>query len=246
MSRKVTFAIGGLVLAAFLAFALYLYFPTKPESFPINEQLIDEINQLFPTAAPTTIQDAIYLDERHVFVPFISKENEYGVSYWAWEEHKWKVLEIDTTGEPRLWMINESNPSSYYLVWNIHPEDQVDYLKFYLVRDRGFRGVDNLYTPRVQVEKKVSLQGKSYGVLRSPDEWVSIMKPLQKLESDRRPDVFLALLPQQANLFFSYTPYNEAGQEAISQRSVNSHGYVNGNIRLEFVIRNGARLEKPL
>ena len=37
-----------------------------------------------------------------------------------------------------VWKIDRNDPSSFQFVWNIHPEDQLSSIHFYLIRDRGY------------------------------------------------------------------------------------------------------------
>jgi hypothetical protein len=144
MKKRKTWTLAGLgvlgLLASFMIFWLYF---AKPVSFPTNEQLVKEINSIFPESAASVIQDSISVDERHVVVPFISNEDHYGLSYWVWKKHKWTVAAIDTRGEPKIWKINRKDPLSFHLVWNIHPDDQVSSIT-YLV---GFHPINRITKP---------------------------------------------------------------------------------------------------
>jgi hypothetical protein len=208
------------------------------------------MNKVFPTAAVKSIQDTVHIDERHVFVPFVSEESRYGVSYWAWKEHKWKLLSIDNAGEPRLWKINSKDPSTYYIAWNSHPDDKVSYMKLYFIRDRGFHGFDGVetYDPRIQLEKKVTLTDKSYGVLRLPVEWSAIMKSLQQAGNPNISDGLInSVLPINNDLFFGYIPFDKSDQEAGIMNSVNGSSFTNGDINLDYIsILNKSEIEEPL
>ena len=108
------------------------------------------------------------------------------------EKDKWRVASIDTNGRPMVWKIDRNDPSSYQFVWNIHPEDQLSSIHFYLIRDRGYHiteGIEHYY-PRVQMETKISLQEKSYGLIPLPDDWVTVMDALIKVESAKQHDLF--------------------------------------------------------
>lgn len=223
-----------------LSIIVYWFYFSKPTSFPTNEQLVDEMNSIFPKAAASIIQDTIHIDEGHVLVPFISKGGDYGLSYWAWKNHKWKVVSIDTKGKPMLWKLNINDPSSLYFVWNIHPKDQLSSIHFYLIRDRGFRIAEGIehYNPRVQMEKRVSVQEKSYGLMQLPDDWVTFMNAYIKVESAKQ--------SPERDIYFGWIPYDQTNKESFPESSVNGAGYSNGEVGLEYVmILNKGDIEIP-
>lgn len=201
-----------------------------PTSFPTNEQLVEEMNSIFPEATASIIQDTIPIDERHVLVPFISKKDGYGLSYWVWKNHKWKVASIDTKGQPMLWKLNINDPSSFYFVWNIDPKDQLSSIHFYLIRDRGYRITEGIehYDPRVQMEKRVSAQEKSYGLMQLSDDWVTFMNAYIKVESAKQS-------PEQ-DMVFGWIPYDQTNKETFPGSSVNGTGYSDGEVDLEYVM----------
>ncbi|MDN3019861.1 hypothetical protein PH210_27280 [Paenibacillus sp. BSR1-1] len=223
---------------------------SKPASFPANEQLIERMNKVFPTAAVKSIQDHVQVDERHVFVPFVSEEGRYGVSYWEWKKNKWKLLHIDNAGVPRLWKINSNDPSTFYIVWNSHPDDKVSYMKLYFIRDRGFQGHDGIetYIPKIQLEKKVTLTDKSYGVLPMPADWSAIMKSLQQAGNPNISDrLFDSVFPNINNLHFGFIPFDQSNQEAVIMNSVNGSSFTNGDINLDYIsILSKSEIEEPL
>ncbi|QRG66202.1 hypothetical protein [Brevibacillus choshinensis] len=237
MTKKKLWSLGFFMILP--SIILYWFYFSKPTSFPTNEQLVEEMNRNFPEATASVIQETIPVGERNVLVPFISKRGDYGLSYWVWKNHKWKVASIDTKGEPRLWKIHKNDPSSFYFVWNIHPKDQLSSIHFYMIRDRGYRitkGVEH-YEPRVQMEKRVSLQEKSYGWMQLSHDWVAIMNAYRKAES--------AKLPEQ-DLFFGWIPYDQMNKETFPESSVNGTGYSNSEVDLEHVmIVNRGDIEFP-
>ena len=232
MNKKKVWAFISLVTALVLStVCIYWFFFSKPASLPTNEQLIEEINSVFPEAAAGTIQDTIRVDERHVLVPFISIKNDYSLSYWVWGNHKWRVESIDS-GEPMIWKIDRNDPSTFYFVWNMHPEDQLSYMDFYLIRDRGYDGTEGMehYTPRVQMEKKASLQESSYGSMKLPDDWVTFLNSLIKVESAKQTNGFLNNFFLEESILFGWIPYNHGEKETFPERSGNGNGYSTGNL----------------
>jgi len=228
MMKKKLWSVG--IFIILLSIIVYWFYFSKPTSFPTNEQLVEEMNSIFPKAAASIIQDTIHIDEGHVLVPFISKGDDYGLSYWEWKNHKWKVVSIDTKGKPMLWKLNRNDPSSLYFVWNIHPKDQLSSIHFYLIRDRGFRIAEGIehYNPRVQMEKRVSVQEKSYGLMQLPDDWVKFMNAYIKVESAKQ--------SPKRDMFFGWIPYDQTNKETFPESSVNGTGYSDGEVDLEYVM----------
>ncbi|SER06218.1 hypothetical protein SAMN05216232_0131 [Virgibacillus subterraneus] len=247
MTKKRVSLIAICVIILLSLFLLYWFYFQEPQAFPADEQLVDQINEIFPKADAETIQENIQLDQEHVFVPFLSSENNYGASYWVWERNKWKPSYIDTTGEPTVWKIDKEDPSSFHLVWNLHPDDQISYADFYLIRDRGYHisNGEHTYVPRIQLEDSVALEEESYGVLQLPEDWRSFMTQTNKLALAQNPHVnFTSLLPD-VHAYIGWTPFNEDNEITYPDNSVNGHGYINGDINTDFVrIIEEAELEK--
>lgn len=224
---------------------VYWFYFSKPDPFPAKKHLISEINSVYPEAEARIIQDTLHMDDRHVLLPFISKNGSYGLSYWVWKNHKWGMASVDTKGEPRIWEINKKDPSTFRFVWNLDPNDHLNHLKFFFIKDRNFLVSDGkeTYYPRLQMEKKVSLIGKSYGVQKLPNDWIKIMNSLLKIESAQQPGVFLLnnSIPDQ---YFGWNPYDEKGKEMIPQGSMNGNEYTNGDEDISFIrIINETELE---
>jgi hypothetical protein len=232
-----------------IAGLVYLIFFIKPASLPSDQSLMKEISSIFPEASPSSLQDKIYVDQKHVFVPFISEgNNKHGMSYWEWKHYHWRVNSIDLSGEPKLWKINRKDPGTFHIVWNIHPEDQVNFIDFYLIRDRNYQISDGVerYIPKVQLENRVVLEGKSYGVLKMPRDWLSFMKPYIDVESANQVDpLFNDILPAY-NMFIGWIPYDRLNQEKFPEQSVNGSSFSNGDSDIDFIrILNRVELELP-
>lgn len=187
--KKKSFLFIGIGVAVILIAMIYWFDFSEPKSFPPNDQLLEEMNNSYPEVAAKLIQETLFVDEHHVVVPFISNDNIYGLSYWVWKNHKWQVAKVDTSGIPMLFKADKNNPSSYYFVWNIHPEDVLDSIEFYFIRDRESYVSDYIatYRPRIQMMKEVSLKDTSYGVMQLPKEWVTIMEEFSKSELVKQP-----------------------------------------------------------
>jgi hypothetical protein len=248
MTKKRLWTFVGIGVLILLSLIIYWFYFSKPDAFPTNEQLVEEINSFFPETAANVIQDTISVDGRHVLVPFISKSEDYGLSYWVWQKQKWRVASIDTKGQPGIWKINKKDPKSFYLVWNMDPKDQLSSIHFYFIRDRGYGVTDGIenYDPRVQLDKKISLREKTYGMLQLPGEWTTFMNSFIKVESAKQPDLFFNNFFPEQYMFFGWIPYDQSDKETFPGYSVNGNGFSDGNVDVEHVmILNEVEIEKP-
>ncbi|MFE1245028.1 hypothetical protein ACFW35_12925 [Fictibacillus sp. NPDC058756] len=182
MNKKYGFIFISLLIIA----AAYLFYFAQPRALPENNELLQKINSTLLNTGAVKVQDTIFVDDRHVFVPFITKNNEYGKSFWIWDKYKWNVTSIQTGGQPSIWKINKEDPTSYRVVWNIHPDDNLKSMKLYLARDRNYHitGDIDIYQPGVLLEKEISLE-TLYGSSILPHDWVSFMNSVLKLELDK-------------------------------------------------------------
>ncbi|MFF2448819.1 hypothetical protein ACFVSW_17145 [Neobacillus sp. NPDC058068] len=246
MKKKIWF-LALLVVVVLSAIAIYWFYFSKPDPFLTNKQLIEEINQLFPEADVKVIQDMISIDKRHWVVPFVAKGDKYGFSNWEWQQHNWEIASINTTEQPYIWKINSEDPSTFHFVWNIHPADQIGYLTFYLIRERGFHGSNGqvTYDPGVQMAKKVALHEKSYGVLQLPDDWAVFMNTFKKVESAKNPDKLIKTLFPDKRMYFGWTAYDQLGKETIPNGD-NNQGFSSGGGDIDFVMYlNESKIESP-
>ncbi|MCZ8537107.1 hypothetical protein M9R32_07950 [Paenisporosarcina quisquiliarum] len=225
------------ILAILLIFSLIYWITSiNPSSFPDKEELMEEINHIFPPANVKEIQDTIVLDEKHVFVPFISEENNYGVSHWVWEQRKWELARVNTGGEPHSWRIENEDLSTTHLVWNISPEIPIEKLKFYLIKDRSFHITDGIdyYDPGVQLEEIVELSDTSYGAMPLPDSWSSILASYTKLETARQPDIFSNFFIEQY-MYLGWMAYDYSGKVLPTVNALNGSGFTGGDEHIEHI-----------
>lgn len=239
-----------LVSLAAIALIVILIYNGKPKQFPNVERLIESINGHFPEASALKVQDIARLDERHAVVPFISSDDHYGISYWIWKGLKWKLARIDTRGEPILWKLNANDPSTYYLVWNIDPKDQLDNLDYYLIGPRGYsitqKPESNIYTPKIQKQFSAALEEHTYGVLQLPKEWVQIISSSLQLNKARQPNRVFQNMTFNPIMHIVWMPISQAEQMPFPSNSVNGHSYQVDNMNLEHMrIINEAELELP-
>ncbi|WP_407268279.1 hypothetical protein [Radiobacillus sp. PE A8.2] len=247
MTKKRLSIISISIIILLALFLIYWFYFAKPTLLPSDEQMVEKMNQVFPIANVETIQDTIKLDAEHVFVPFISTDNHYGVSYWEWKMHSWKPVNIDTVGEPMVWKIDRNDPTSNHILWNIHPEDKVSYANFYLIRDRNYHISygEHTYVPKIQMEETVNFEEKSYGVLQMPDNWRAFMNTANKLALAQNSQRYSSSLLQDVSVYIGWTPFEENNEVAFPENSVNGSGYSNGNVDMNFVMFVGeSDLEK--
>lgn len=155
------------------------------------------------------------LDDEHAYIPFISKQNVYGASYWKWERRKWRPIRISTSGDPIVWKVEPDDPSTYHIVWNMNPKQPLSYASFYLTRDRNYHisGEKHRYWPQIQLKNDVNIAETSYGSMKLPMAWSSFLTQMKNTVSE----------PNEFNIFhrmgvqFAWIPYNEEG-DRISQR----------------------------
>jgi hypothetical protein len=238
MKKKIYLFIGfGVLLILATSLSIYWYYFSKPEMFLSNEQIIKEINHFLPEAPANNIQETVQIDARHYFVPFITKEKEYGMSYWEWKKHKWKMLHVENGGEPRLWKIDPNDPTAFYIVWNMKPSDKVSDIDFYLSHDRDYsiiNGTEHYYSPKIQMKKRISTSRKSYGVMELPNTWRTVINSIVKSGTEGQANLFNDFnLNQQ--IYFGWIPYDRWGKEATPEGSLNGYGYTNDDINLEFI-----------
>mgnify|MGYP001436827952 CR=1 FL=1 len=217
-------------LAALLIilFLIYWFYFSKPESFLSEEQVVDQINDTFAQAEAVRIQDTVDLDEEHVFVPFVTNSDEYGVSYWEWNYRKWGPVYISTSGEPMLWKIKPEKPSTYHILWNINPKDELSYFKYHLVRDRSYHIVDerHTYTPRIQIEHEIPVEENTYGVFNILEGWQSLYGETATLLNDQTPN--LNIFESNLGTYFGWTPYNQFDEQSYPESSLNGERFSNG------------------
>lgn len=221
-----------------LTFIIYWFCLSEPTPFLKTNDILKEMNRTYPEISAKKVQDTIFLDKKHVFVPYISEHNTYGLSYWIWSMHKWKVAYIDSKGQPKLWKISKKDPNTHFIVWNIHPEDQLKSLSFFLIRDRDYHVVEGVhsYRPRVQMEKSITMEQKSYGVMKMPKNWAAFMGSFIKVESSKQPDtIFQSFFPEQ-HMYIGWIPFDQNGKETFPEATVNGSGYSIENVTIDHLM----------
>ncbi|WP_273123651.1 hypothetical protein [Bacillus weihaiensis] len=248
MSRKWRWVMGLIGLVLTIGCFYYWFHMSHPSVLPTDEQIIKEINDIYLEADAKEVQDRVAIDELHFVIPYISGRGDYSLSYWEWGFKDWSLTYIDTKGEPTLWHVDPAHPSTYHIVWNFDPRDQVDEISYYLLRDRGFyvsEGVEN-YQPQIQIEKKITLQNQTYGVMKLPEEFVETMEGLNRVTGSHHPFLSVDEVLSMQQMYMGYFPMNKDGKRASIDYSVNGQGFSNGTQSFDFVMPVNERdLEVP-
>jgi hypothetical protein len=215
--------------------AINWFYFSKPDPLLGEEEMLQKINVVLPRADAGEIQETILVDDKHAVAPFKSREGTYGVSNWVWKRHDWRLISVRTNGEPKIWKIDPTDPSTYRIVWNIDPaEEDVHTLNYYYLRDRYYSisGTKHQYDPSIRMKKKVSFQNHPYGVMKLPDDWAAVLETMADENSSGVSSFFDDFIPQP-HFFFGWIPLDENGRESFPKSAVNGSSFQNGNIEEE-------------
>jgi hypothetical protein len=228
-------AIAAVLLLGFLG----IYWLHFAQSSPLPKQgrTVEEITGKLHEVKVVEIQETIQIDGRHAVAPFKSDTGAYGISHWVWKWHEWSLEGIRTNGDPRIWKIDPSDPSSFHIIWNIDPEEQVQTIDFYLMRDRNYSvsGGEEQYFPSIRLKNGVSIQEKSYGVMKVPAEWSGIMKDDRGGNLVKSTSLF-ADFHRRPHLTFGWHPIDESGEDAFPESARNGSGYYSGDLNEEYLM----------
>ncbi|KGP72857.1 hypothetical protein [Pontibacillus yanchengensis] len=215
-------------------FLVYWYYLAAPMRLQENEVLIKRMNEKNNATEVTSIQDRHFIDKEHVFVPFKTASNEFGVSHWLWDKHEWKVINMDG-GKPFVWKVDPSDPSSYVITWNIHPADQITSLSFYLMNERYYRVSEgqHLFTPGVQMEKRFSSLPNTFGIMEMPNDWAFYLEKLKVSVS--RGNIF----DSNPDLHFGWSGFSQNGKRIFPEHTGDVNGYNAGYGGFQFVLLKG-------
>jgi hypothetical protein len=232
MSRRKPFLIIFVCFLVLLSGLVYWFYYKDPKPFLNDKALSREITSRMDRVQVKTIQDKVFLDERHVFVPYVTKNNKYGMSYWEWKNNKWRLLHGSSTGGPRLLKLDLDKPSTYYFAWNIHPSDKMESINFYLLKERSYRisNSNHLYQPGILLKHSLELSDKTYGVLKLPEEWASYLLTSNSYEKSTHPDSILGrFIPTPTN-YFGWMPSGVDGREKSLDHTLNGSSFTSDEI----------------
>ncbi|MDQ0268304.1 hypothetical protein [Cytobacillus purgationiresistens] len=176
-----------LILGAFLLVTLaYVYYDQSQKTkMPTDEELIKELSIDETRDGVKHIQDKVKIDDNRLFVPYISTKGDYSISLWEWDRGKWELRSWGQKGEVRIWKGKLSKPSSYYLVWNMSPKDNIGQIKVSLGKERVFYVSDQemRYNPEIDLSTEINVENKTYGYQTISEEWVQFLTHYYQAET---------------------------------------------------------------
>lgn len=188
-------------IGLFLLFILFVgWINLSPSKVTYSkEQLMKEIEEQYDEVKVAQILDISYLDEKHVFVPFMTEENEYGMSLWVRKFSKWHCGQILLNYSVMKWKIGSND----YFIWNVPLRNESIKLNLYLLRDRQYRVSDGdiYYSPAVQMEEEISIDSKSFGYRKINEEWIAV-KDEHNHQNESR--ISFMNFQQYENLYYGY------------------------------------------
>lgn len=214
-----------ILIGVILFSASFWYYTSGPTSFPTDEQVVEEMTNHYSYVSNSEIQDIIFLDDHHVFVPFNTNGKVYGLSLWEWNKRNWSAVLVSTSGDIKVWKINSKDPTTFHTVWNYPPQDQVDYMKFYLINKRGFQisGVEEHYEPGVQLEQTITLSENLYGSMKLSKEWISVINSLNGS-------------PTVPPYYFGWNTYDSSDKLTYPEINKNRSSSRGGDTHIEFAL----------
>lgn len=219
MTRKKCWILVGIAIFLFAISISYYFFLSKPIEFLTEDELIESVSNHYFLSDPIEIQDVIFFDEAHVFVPFTSM-GHYGTSYWIWRNGRWKLEAISTIQNPDIWMLDPDDPSTYYIVWNMDRNTEMTAFDIYLLNDRGYWVSNDVhqYAPRVQSKFTVPFDTKdvSYGVKQLPEDWITYLDSFLKVENSKKPQIMFFDFFEPSGAYFGWVPYDANGEVSFS------------------------------
>lgn len=216
----------------------YWFYFSPPGEFPSKQEAIDAMMDTFPEADIKEIQDVIFLDPKHVYVPFITNDEGYGSSFWEWKLHEWKFFSIDTGTTPRIWRIDPDNPASNFIIWNFHPDNQLKNLTFYLMKERGYSISDGKesYQPQVEMNFQANLENKPYyGYIKIPKAWQDYILAENGLIDSNSPDSLFSDWFIPPHYYFGWRSIAEDGSEDYPPYPKNNNGFGTGDYLIEYL-----------
>lgn len=168
--------IGGLFILLLGGFGFYYFSP--PKAFYTQEQLLTVLKN-YPDKQyrAEKIDDIIFLNDRHVFVPYTNHENLPGILLFKWEKRDWHVVGGSINMPKHLWQLDTTNSSTTYVLWHHNFKEAVNF-QVKLERIGGWRTSDGvtIYSPRIHMTHEIT-DAPNYGVHQISDEWAAVTTP---------------------------------------------------------------------
>ena len=222
-NKKIILGVVAVILVV-LANIIYLAANLFPDEFLSEGEAIKKLNQAENAIEVKTVQDVVFLDKKHVFMPFISADNEYGFSLWEWINGKWRLSEKTVNSSINIVKQDENDPSTYYFVWNFPEDEQIKKINIYLIRNRSYRGNDEdfYYEPRLQMGASFDRE-KSYGVVPLSGGMLKVYKEMSGISKENG-DMFSNIFSTNNELYFSWNMIDQKGEVAWIEQRNSSYG----------------------
>ena len=193
---------------------LYWNYLAPPSAFPNKEKIKNTLMNPYNGIHVEEIQDIIFLDDRHVYIPFTTKTESHGISFWEWKKHKWELVSYSSGSMPQIWKIDSDDPATHFIMWNFHPENNLDNLTFYLIKDRGYSITEgkHQYDPSIQMDFSAEVGKYSYGYSPIPSEWQTYMETENKLLKEKNPNPLFADYFPPVHYYFGWQTTNKDGR----------------------------------
>ncbi|TVX92481.1 hypothetical protein [Paenibacillus agilis] len=245
ISKKQWILVGAGLLAFIFSCIWFIWLPLHPGPLPSRQTMLDAIHDNFIGIEASQIADVIPLDDRHVYVPYISKGGSYGQSFWKWDRYQWKIGAIQEKGTPYIWKL-DGNLSSQFIVYHLDPRDEVGMMKVHLIRDRYYQSSEysQRYTPRAQMAISIPIEERLYGAIPLPSDWIRMMEEEVRISGSGQSSDLFGWMSASSQTRIGWNSYDRQGKETFTEHSVNGSGYGNGELVLQFMsIINESELE---
>lgn len=192
---------------------VYWFYFASPAAFPDKDKIKNILMDPHNGIDIAEIQDIIFLDDKHVYIPFTSKTESHGISLWEWKKHEWQLSSFSTGSMPFIWKIDPDNLATQYIIWNFHPDNNLDYLTFYLIKERGYSVTEgkHQYDPGIQMDFRVEVGKQSYGYAQIPTEWQEYTEAEKKLMEEMKPNPFFTDFFPPTQYYFGWQSTSKDG-----------------------------------
>lgn len=173
----------GLLLLSILFVGWYTLSPLKP--FYSKEELINKINEQYEEFKVAEILEIYFLDENHVFAPFMTEEGEYGMSLWERKRNLWHRGQILLNFSVMKWEIDSTD----YFIWNVPLRNEAIKLNLYLLKGRQYSVSegDIYYSPAIQMKDEISMDSKGFGYRKVNEKWNAVKDEFNDLNERLMP-----------------------------------------------------------
>ncbi|MFG6149921.1 hypothetical protein [Halobacillus sp. B23F22_1] len=229
--KKKKLIIGTLLLVVVLtAVIIFTFNSPGPGDLPENSAIKEEIESSLDGVRIEEIVDRQQVGDDHAFFPFLTDDGHRGMSVWKVENGKWTIGASDNGGEPSLWKIDPEDPDTFYIIYHLHPDDDVDKIDFYMKRERNYHvtGEHQSYVPQIMAKEEVEVS-RDYGVQPVPEIWRKLYNQLGALTP-----TFSISNPNQ-QIQTSYVSYDDEGEHTRLEQTLGNQSFSNGE-QTDFII----------